>query len=56
MAIKLTGVCAKVPKDKIRKKIEEIRKEFPDMDIRIHKDIVCVEGDIRDKNVQIKQE
>lgn len=52
MSIKLIGVCAEVPEAKLLKKIEKIRKEFPDMDIRIHKNKICVEGDVKDINVQ----
>lgn len=52
MSIKLVGVCAKVPEDKFLKKIEKIRKEFPDLDIRIHRNQICVEGDVKDVKVQ----
>ena len=52
MSIKLIGVCAEVSENKLLKKIEKIRKEFPDLDIRIHKNQLCVEGDIKDRDIQ----
>lgn len=50
----MIGVCAEVSEKKLLKKIEKIRKEFPDLDIRIHKNQICVEGDVRNKDVQKK--